>query len=215
MMALHRLEILATLEHQEIERKSSVTPEEISSYYTAHQSDYSQCMIEDVVVRKRAEGAKEGTPGFSAEEAKSRAEEIHKAFVAGDNPKKVAEKFQVPNVVRVDSEPIPVSVREGSLRPDMIKAAYELKDGGVSEVFDVGHSLVFFKVVSHKQQELKEVSPQIEKTLQKQKLDGALEALKKKSNVWLDETYFGPPAPAGPRPGVRPEGQVNVPVTPR
>ena len=179
-----------------------VTPEEISGYFAAHQSEFEETQIEQVVIRKKPEGAKEGTPGFTAEEAKTRAEEIRKALSSGDDPKKVAEKYQVPNVVRVDAEP--VVVHRGAMRADMEKAAFELKDGQVSEVFDLPQTLVFFKVVSHKVEELKNVSSQIEDTLRQQKINSALDALKKNAKVWMDDAYFAAPSQAGPQGAIKP-----------
>jgi len=40
---------------------------------------------------------------------------------------------------------------------------------------------------------LKEVSPQIEKKLQAQKLKDEMDDLKKKAGIWMDEQYFAPP----------------------
>jgi len=204
MLALRRRQLLASLMYQEILRESVVTPEETSKYYAAHQSDFGEAQIQQVVIRTKPEGAKEGTPGFTAEEAKTRAEEIRKALSSSDDAKKIAEKYQVPNVIRVDAEPF--SVRRGSMRPDMQKAAFELKDGQVSEVFELGPSLVFFKVISHRVPELKDVSSQIENNLRQQKVNSTLDGLKKNANVWMDESYFAAPAPAGQ------PGTVNVPA---
>jgi parvulin-like peptidyl-prolyl isomerase len=206
MLALRRRELLATMAYQEIVRQSVVTPEETSKYFTAHQSEYEEVRIHEVVIRKKSEGAKEGTPGLTAEEAKTRAEEIRKALTSGDDPKKVAEKYQVSNIVRVDGEPTPV--RRGAMRADMEKAAFELKDGQVSEVFDLPQSLVFFKVASHKLGELKDVSSQIENTLKQQKVNSALDELKKNKKVWLDDGYFPVPSQPGS------QGTVKIPLLP-
>jgi hypothetical protein len=213
MLAIHRREILATLAYQEIVRQSPVTPEEINSYYAAHQKDFLEANIQDVVIRKRPEGAKEGTPGLTAEEAKSRAEEIRKALISGDDPKKVAEKYRVPSVVRVDAEPH--AVRGGNLSADMAKAAFELKEGEVSEVFDLGQSLAFFKVVTRKVEELKIVSSQIEDKLRKQKVESAVDALKKKANVWMDDAYFAPHSQAWQPLGGKPPVVKVVPASPK
>jgi parvulin-like peptidyl-prolyl isomerase len=213
MLALRHLQLLATTEYQEIMRQSTVTPEEISSYFAAHRSEFEEAQIYQVVIRKKPEGAKEGTPGLTAEEAKTRAEEIRKALSSGDDPKKVAEKYRVPNVVRVDVNPYPV--RRGAMRPDMEKAAFELKDGQVSEVFDLGPSLAFIKVGSHKVEELKDVSSRIESTLHQQKINSALDALKKKANVWMDDGYFAPPSRAEPQGATKPQVVLQGPTTPR
>jgi hypothetical protein len=213
ILALRRRQLLATTEYQEIVRQSPVTPEEISSYFAAHQSEFEEAQIQEVVIRKKPEGAKEGTPGLTAEEAKTRAEEIRKVLSSGDDPKKVAEKYQVPNVVRVDAEPI--LVRRASMRADMEKAAFELKDGQLSEVFDLGQSLVFFKVVSHRAQELKSASSQIENTLRQQKINSALDALKKKAKVWMDDAYFAAPSQTGQQGALKSPVLSGGPTTPK
>jgi parvulin-like peptidyl-prolyl isomerase len=213
MLALRRRQLLATTEYQEIMRQSVVTPEEISKYYAGHQSEFEETRLYQVVIRKKPEGAKEGTPGLTAEEAKTRAEEIRKAMLSGEDPKKLAERFQLPNVVRVDAEPFPV--RRGSMGPDMEKAAFELKEGEVSEVFDVAQSLLFFKVASHKVRELSDVSSQIENTLQKQKVNSAVDDLKKNAKVWLDDGYFATPVQPGPPGAAKPPVPPGGPATPK
>jgi parvulin-like peptidyl-prolyl isomerase len=213
MLALRRRQLLATTAYQEIVRQSVVTPEETSKYFAAHQSEFEEARLYEVVIRKKAEGANEATPGLTAEEAKTRAEEIRKALSSGDDIKKVAEKYQVPNIVRVDAEPS--VVRRGTLRADMEKAVFELKDGQVSEVFDVTQSLVFFKVASHKAGELKDVSSQIENTLRQQKVNSALDELKKNAKVWLDDGYFAAPSQPGPQGAPKPPVLPGGPATPK
>jgi parvulin-like peptidyl-prolyl isomerase len=213
MLLLRRRQLLAATEYQEIVRQSPVTPEEISSYFAAHQSEFEEPQICQVWIRKKPEGAKEGTPGFTAEEAKTRAEEIRKALSSGDDPKKVAEKYQMPNVVRVDANP--QFVHRGQMRPDMEKAAFELKPGQVSEVFDLGLSLAFIQVVSRKVEELKDVSSKIENTLRQQKINSALDALKKKATVWMDDGYFAAPSQAGQQGATKPRVVLEGPTTPK
>jgi hypothetical protein len=213
MLDLRRRQLLATTEYQEIMRQSQVTPEEISSYFVAHQSEFEEAQVCQVVIRKRPEGAKEGTPGLTAEEAKTRAEEIRKALSSGDDPQKVAEKYQVPNVVRVDAKP--QIVHRGQMRPDIEKAAFELKPGQVSEVFDLGLSLVFVQVVSHQVEELKTVSSRIEGTLRQQKINSALDALKKQAKVWMDDIYFAAPSQVGQQGAVKPPVVQGGPTTPK
>lgn len=211
LSALRRLQLLATMQYQQVLQQSVVTPEETNTYFNAHQSDFEEIQVLQVLVRKKPEGSKEGTPGFTAEEAKTRVEEIRKAFIAGDDPKKVAQQYQLESVVRVDSQPY--TVRRGSMREDMEKAAFKLKPGEVTDVFDLGQALAFVKVVSHKEADLKTVSPQIENTLRQQKITAALDELKKNAKVWLDDAYFTAPTP--PRKPVKPEGEVSIPATPK
>jgi parvulin-like peptidyl-prolyl isomerase len=212
-LAMARRQILAQTAYQEIVRQSAVTPEETSKYFAEHQGEFEEVRINEVVIRKKPEGAKEGIPGLSAEEAKARAEEIRKALSSGDDPKKVAEQFQVANVVRVDGEPS--LVRRGTMRADMEKAAFELKDGQVSADFDLPQSLVFFKVASHKVGELKDVSSQIENTLRQQKVNSTLDELKKNAKIWMDDAYFAAPSQPGSQGPAKPPVLPGGPATPK
>ena len=87
------------------------------------------------------------------------------------------------------------------MRPDMEKAVFALKDGEVSEIFDVPQALVILQVTAHKRAELKDVSPQIEQTVQKQKIDSAMGDLKKSITIWMDDQYFAAPPGLQPAPG--------------
>jgi parvulin-like peptidyl-prolyl isomerase len=97
----------------------------------------------------------------------------------------------------------------------MEKAAFGLKDGQVSEVFDLTQSLVFFKVASHKVGELKDVSSQIENTLRQQKVNSALDELKKNAKVWLDEGYFSAPSQPASQGAAKPPALPGGPATPK
>jgi len=210
-LALTRLKILAQQEYQQIVQKAAVTPEETSKYFAEHQSDFDELQVLQASVRKKPEGAKEGTPGFPPEEAKARAEEIRQDFIAGQDPKQVAEKFQVANVVRVDSQP--VTVHRGQMRADVEKAAFGLEPGQVTELYDFGMVLAVVKVVSHQAGDLKSATPKIESTLRQQKINSALDTLKSNSKIWMDDTYFT--SPAGPQGSPKPQPMPGAPVVPQ
>lgn len=209
-LALTRLKILAEQEYRQIVQRAVVTPEETSKYFAAHQSDFEEVQVLQAIVRKKPEGAKEGVPGFPPEEAKARLEEIRQAFVKGDDPKQIADKFQMASVVRVDTQPFPV--RRGSMRADMEKEVFQLKPGEITEVFDFGSALGFAKIVSHQPGDLKSATPKIESTLRQQKINSAMDALKSNVKVWMDDSYFAPPPPpqAPPKPPTTP----GVPIAP-
>lgn len=193
-MALHRLQSLAQAEYGKLAKDIKVSPEEISQYYSAHASEFDQAQVREFLILKQPEGAKEGTPGLSAQEAKLRADQIRKALADGTDPKKVAEKFSVPNTVKIDAEPR--TLRHGQLVAVLEKAAFELKDGEISEPLDTPQALAFLQVAGHSRPALKDVSEDIENTLHQQKVQTAVEELKSKTTIWMDEEYFKGPAKA-------------------
>ena len=202
-MALHRLQALAQAEYRKMSDGIKVSPEEISQYYTAHTSEFEEAQVREVIIRKKADGAAKDVPGLTAADAHARAEEIRKALAAGTDPKKVADQYKVENTVIFDSEPR--TIKRGQLIADLDKAAFELKDGAVSEPFENAQALAFLQVVNHKHQELKEVSDNIENTLHEQKLQAAVDGLKKNSNIWMNDQYFKAPAESPTAPSSAPE----------
>ena len=94
----------------------------------------------------------------------------------------------MPNVVMSDTEPR--TIRRGQLLPPLDKAAFDLKEGAVSDPLDTPQALVFLQVVGHHHADQKEVAADIENTLRQQKLDSELAGLRNKTDVWMDEDYF-------------------------
>ena len=187
-IALQRHQTLAQAEYRNLESHTSVNPEEISNFYTAHKEDFEVASIREFVVRKKAPDAKADDPGLSPEAAKARLDSIRKAIVAGTAVDQVAKQFDVPNVVMV--EPEPRTIHRGQLLPALDKQAFELSANQFSEPVDTPQALVEIQVVSHQQPELKDVSAEIENTLRQQKVQAALDDLKAKANIWMDPDYF-------------------------
>jgi hypothetical protein len=153
------------------------------------------------------------TPGLSPEEAKARAEAIRKEIMAGTDIKKVMEDFKAPGEVIIEGEPR--HVRRQTMRPDMEKLAFAVKDGDVSEPLEIPAGLVMFQVTAHSHVDLKTATPDIERLLRPQKAEEALTAVKKSQPIWMDDQYFGPPTPPpAPAPPTVPAPNANMPPRP-
>jgi len=205
-LAMQKEQLEAQAAYEEINQQANVTPEEVNQYYTAHAASYDEIMLRQFVIRIKPSDAKTDparpTPatgaGLAPEDAKARAEAIRKEVIAGTDIKKVIEDFRAPGDVIIEAEPR--KVRRGGMRPEMEKVAFALKDGEISEPLDLPQALVLLQVSGHTHVELKDVSPEIEKSLKKEKTDAALAAVKKNTTLWMDEQYFAPPPkpkPAG------------------
>jgi peptidyl-prolyl cis-trans isomerase C len=193
-MALQLLQGLAQMEYAKLGAEISVSPDEIKQYYDTHPADFDSAQVREVIIRKQPEGAGKDVPGLPAVEAKARVEEIRKALGAGTDPKQVSEKYSTENAVMIDAEPR--SVSHGKLVPVLDKAAFELKDGEVSEPLETPQAIAFLQVVGHTHADLKEVSEEIENGIHEQKVEAAVQELKNKSSIWMDEEYFKGPAEA-------------------
>ncbi len=193
-LELFKLQTLAQSEYQAIADQAVLTPEEVKQYYAAHNSEFEEAQIRQVVIRKKADDAADDVPGLKEADAKARAEEIRKALAAGGDASKVTQEFAKPNVVLIEAQPR--TVRHGQLLAELDKAAFQLKDGEVSEPLETPQALVFVQKVSQHQPELQEVTAEIEDKLRQQKVDATLNELRSKTTVWMDDGYFAAPAPA-------------------
>ncbi|MGH9325395.1 MAG: peptidyl-prolyl cis-trans isomerase [Terriglobia bacterium] len=180
-----RTNLLAELEYRNLEQKAAVSPDEVNRYYSTHQSEFQEAQIRPVVIRKKAEGS---NAGFTAVEARARAEAIRKALVAGQDPQKVAHEFSVPNQVVVQTTP--QTIQNTTAIPDWVRTAFQMKDGEVSPIQDTPSAIVFFQVEKRSQVDIKDATPEIENALRQQKLNLAVQNLKKTTPVWMDPTYF-------------------------
>jgi parvulin-like peptidyl-prolyl isomerase len=185
---LQRTQMLAQAEYEKLSNEVKVSPEEIGQYYTAHQPDYARAQVRKFLVMKKPDGAKAEAPGLAPEEAKTKVEAMRKEVSAGTDIKKIIQDFSKDQVVVIDSEP--QSVKRGQLLAPLDKAAFELKDGEITDTLETPRLDVFLQIVGHKPAEQNEVSDQIENTLRTQKLEEEIAELRKKTEVWMDEDYF-------------------------
>ena len=207
-MELQRLQWLAQDEYQKLASEAKASPEEISQYYQQNHSQFEQVEIRQVSVRKKPAGADAANAsGLPEPEARARVEAIRKALASGQDAAQVADQNKLPNVIFFDPSPHPV--RRGQLPGEMDKIAWALKDGEVSEVQDNPMNLYFIQVVKHDQQDLKDVSSEIENKIRQEAFQKQLDSLRQQANIWLDPQYFAPAqAPASQPP---PAAQANPP----
>lgn len=187
-LALDRTQILSNAEFSKLKAQAKPTEEEIKAYYSAHLDDY------DVVQMRRLfiwtnDGSKDGH-GLSQQDATALAAAVRRAYASGSDVKKLMhDSVNDPNSVVYDAQPL--TFQRGELPASMEQTAFALKEGGWTELNDAPGTYVFLQVVQRNRKDLQEVSPQIERKLQAQKLQGELDDLKKKAGIWMDEQYFG------------------------
>ena len=190
-LALDRTQILSNAEYARLKAQANPTAEEIRAYYNAHLADYDVVQIRRLFIWTNNEGSKSGH-GLSQQQATALAAAVRKAYASGgDVSKVVQDAVHDPNSVVFDTEPL--TFQRGEMPPRLDEAAFALKEGGWTELNDAPGTFVFLQVVKRSRRDLKEVSPQIEKKLQAQKLKDEMDDLKKKAGIWMDEQYFAPP----------------------
>jgi hypothetical protein len=208
-LELQRTKILAQAEYEKMRSEVKVSPDEVGQYYTAHQPEFDTIQVREFLIRKEPAGAEGAEARLTAENSKIQAESIRKALAARAEPEKVAADFAAHNVTLID--PKPRTLRRGEMVPALEKATWELKDGEVSEPVDTPQAFLVVLVVSHGHHEQKEVTTEIEKKLQQQKLEAAFDDLRRKAGAWMDEDYFKGAAVATPASAAQPPASAPTP----
>ena len=187
-LAIDRNQILSNAEFARLKAEAKPSSQEISDYYDAHLDDYDVVELRRVFIWKKGPGHDKG---LTPEDARALAAGIRKAYETGSDPNALVKD---PESTVID--PAPLRFQREELPAAMEKAAFSMqKKGDWVELADYPDALVLLQLVSRSRMTLSEVSPQIEKKLQNQKLRGELEALKKKTGIWMDEQYFASHAP--------------------
>jgi parvulin-like peptidyl-prolyl isomerase len=190
-LEMNRIQILSNAEYNVLQDKAEPTTQEISAYYDSHLDDFDQVAIRRVFIYKQTDHS--NGHGVPAAEAQARADEIRKALTTGGDAKSLIKETK--DSLDVD----PLAFRRDDL-PAVMKNAFDMKVGEWSQVADTPDALILFEVVKKDRLTLAQAKPEIEKKLQGQKLREEMDALKKKTGVWLDDDYFAGPVSAAKSP---------------
>jgi hypothetical protein len=197
-LEMNRIQVLSNAEYNELQDKAKPTTREISAYYDSHLDDFDQVAIRRVFIFKQS-GHTNGH-GIPAADAKVRADEIRKALTTGGDAKALIKDTKD----ALDAEPL--TFRREDL-PAIMQNAFDMKPGEWSQVADTPDALILFEVVSKGRLTLAQSTPEIEKKLQGQKLREEMDALKKKTGVWLDDQYFAGSVSAAKSPASSPSDE--------
>ena len=191
-LAIDRNQILSNAEFSRLKDEAKPTPQEIKAYYDGHLDDYDVVKIRRVFILATANPA--NGQGLNREQGAVIATSVKQAI---SSHKDVLAVIQGTPHNRTDivADPDPLTFARGELPPGMDKAAFSLKEGEWTQLNDGPDEYVFIQLVKGSRKTLNDVSPQIEKQLQAEKLREELKALKEKSGTWMDEAYFASKAP--------------------
>jgi len=204
-MAIDRTQILSNAEFSKLKAEAKPTQAQISDYYSSHLQDYDVVTLRRVFIWKKGPGQ---SNELSDQEVTVIAQKIRVAYASGSDARKA-----LGNTANIQADAAPLSFQRGELPAEMEKVAFAIpKEGDWSQLSVDSGTVVLLQLVSRSRRSLSDMTPQIEKKLQSENLREELESLKKKTGVWMDETYFASKSP-GPGSSAEPaapgQGKTN------
>jgi peptidyl-prolyl cis-trans isomerase C len=198
-LAFNRRDILARAMFDDMQKNVKVDDAAVLAYYEAHKNEYESVKAKHILIRVKGApmpGA-EGKPELTEEQALAKAQEIRKKLVAGADFAAVA---------KTDSDDTGSAAqggdlgefRHGMMVPPFEQSAFALKIGEISEPVKSPFGYHIIVVQEHKAKTLAEVRPDIEKVLRPEMARKAVEDMRAKSAVKIDDSFFGPATPPPP-----------------
>jgi parvulin-like peptidyl-prolyl isomerase len=200
-LALMKENLVAQAQLTSIEKGITVSDEELKKKYEADKSTYEQVKARHILIAfKGSPAAQEGKPELTEEQAKAKAEDLHKQLVAGASFDELAKK---------ESDDVGSGARGGDLGsfgrgqmvPEFEKAAFEAKKGELTPVVRTQFGYHIIKVDDHEMTPFEQVKPTLEKNERQARMQAKLEEMKTNAKVTFNDTYFGvAPAPPAVQP---------------
>jgi peptidyl-prolyl cis-trans isomerase C len=202
-LALMRENLVAQAQLARIEKGITVSDEDLKKKYDENKNQYEQVKARHILIAfKGSPAAQEGKPELTEEQAKAKADDLHKQLVGGASFEELAKK---------ESDDVGSGARGGDLGafgrgqmvPEFEKAAFEAKSGDLTPVVKTQFGYHIIKVDDHTSTPYEQVKPTLEKAERQARMQAKLEEMKTAAKVTYNDTYFGvtPPvteAPAQP-----------------
>lgn len=197
-LALMKENLVAQAQLTRIEKGITISDEDLKKKYEEGKAQYEQVKARHILIAfKGSPAAQEGKPELTEEQAKAKAEDLHKQIAGGASFDELAKK---------ESDDVGSGARGGDLGafgrgqmvPEFDKAAFEAKVGEVTPVVRTQFGYHIIKVDEHTSTPYEQVKGTLEKAERQAKMQAKLEEMKTNAKVTFNDTYFGPAAPPAP-----------------
>lgn len=188
--------LLAGAEYNELMKKVRVDDESARKYYDEHKAEWEEVTARHILIKFKGSPvpAREGKPELTEEQALAKAQEIRKKLAASEDFATLA-KAESDDAGSGANGGELGTFKRNSMVPEFEKAAFTLPVGQVSEPIKTQFGYHLIKVDKHDNPAIESVRAQIDERMKPDMARQAVEEMRNKANVSLDEAFFGPPPP--------------------
>ena len=202
-LAFSRRDILARAMFDDMQKNVKVDDAAVLAYFEAHKNEYESVKAKHILIRVKGApmpGA-EGKPELTDEQALAKAQEVRKKLVGGADFAVVAKADSDDTGSAAQGGDLGPAFRRGMMVPPFEQAAFSLKIGEISEPVKSPFGYHIIVVLEHSSKTMAEVRPDIEKVLRPEMARKAVEEMRAKSTIKIDDGFFGPAPTPPPTPG--------------
>ena len=177
--------VLASITYQQINKDIQIPEADLRKFYADHRADFDQISARHILIRMQGSPLplKPGQKDLTPEEALAKAGELEKRIKDGEDFSKLAAAESDDTSTAVKGGDLGF-FRHGAMVPSFDEAAFKLAPGQVSEPVKSQFGYHIIKVESAKTFE--DVKAEVEKKMQPELAQKALEELQKQSTVVYD-----------------------------
>jgi peptidyl-prolyl cis-trans isomerase C len=198
-LALQMDNVLASALFQSIMQSAKPDAAALQKYYDDHKGEYEKVKARHILIRFKGSRVplKPDQKDLTEEEALEKAKALRVRIVGGADFAVVAKAESDDTGSGANGGDLG-SFARGSMVPQFEEAVFALAPGTVSEPVKTPFGWHLIQVQEHKTESLPEVQGAIQQKLAPEAAAKAIEQLKLKATITLDEAYFGPATPAPP-----------------
>lgn len=196
-LALQTDNLLAGALVQVMEADAKTDEAALKRYYDEHKNDFEQVKARHILVRAKGSPAPQpaGKKEMSEEEALAKAQELRKRITGGEDFAAVAKaESDDPGSGKNGGEL--GSFPRGRMTPTFEQAAFAAAVGQVTEPVKSPFGYHLIQVEEKSSKTFEEARPDVEKRIKPEQARQALEEIRKKASVKLDDAFFGSTQPA-------------------
>jgi peptidyl-prolyl cis-trans isomerase C len=192
LITLQTDQVLANQLYQDI--SAGVTPDAaaLKAYYDQHKSEYDEAKARHILIRFKGSPvpAKPGEKDLTEEEALAKAKDLREKIVKGADFAGIAKAESADTGSGANGGELG-SFGHGRMVKEFDQAAFSLPIGDVSEPIKTQFGYHIIQVESRGAKSFDEVKPQIEGKLKPELAKKAVDDVKAKTKVTINDDYFG------------------------
>ena len=191
-MAMRSDQLIAGMLFQQISKSAKPAPADLQAYYDQHKNEWDSLTARHILIRFKGSAVplREGEKDLTEEEALAKAQDLRAKIVAGGDFAEMAKKESDDTGSGANGGALGEFTR-GRMVPQFEEAAFKLMLNEVSEPVKTQFGYHIIQVQKHDTKSMADATAEITEKIGPEMAQKGVEAIKKKTPITFDQTYFG------------------------